>query len=281
VHAAAVVRLPVLRALPALAALLAAGSHVMMPSELSDPRDHRDERGSTRVLALGDSYTIGEGVAAQDRWPVQLVRALRERGVAFDRVSENGEAMRTLPLEEPRIIARTGWTTDELSAAIDAIEREEGPLPRDHALVTLLIGVNNQYRGRSVDDYAPQFAALLDRAVGYAGGDPGHVLVLGFPDWGVTPFAAASGRDLADNAAEVDAYNAAAARICAERRVAFVDIADINRSRGAEPAMLTDDGLHPSASMYAEWARLALPVALSLLTHVSATPHDIAPHRSQ
>jgi len=131
-------------------------------------------REAVAFLALGDSYTIGEGVDAGDRWPLQLARALRGEGVA---------------LEDPRIIAATGWTTDELSAAIDAADP-----PRGFGLVSLLIGVNNQYRGRPVDEYRAQFDALLARAARFAGDRPGRVLVLSIPDWGVTPFAAASGR---------------------------------------------------------------------------------------
>jgi lysophospholipase L1-like esterase len=203
-------------------------------------------------LALGDSYTIGESVAEEGRWPLQLAAALRAEGIAID---------------DPHIIATTGWTTDELSAAIDAAE----PLGRDWGLVSLLIGVNNQYRGREVDDYAREFSALLERAIGFAGGRADRVFVLAIPDWGTTPFAARSGRDTAAIARELDAYNTAAVRICRERGVAFVDIAPVSRTRGAEPAMLADDGLHPSAAMYAEWARLALPVVRDLL-HRAVSP---------
>lgn len=193
----------------------------------------------TTYLALGDSYTIGESVEPAGRWPMRLAEALRAEGIS---------------IEDPRIIATTGWTTDELSAAIDAAAPRD-----DHGLVSLLIGVNNQYRGRDVDDYAREFAVLLERAIGFAGRRADRVFVLAIPDWGVTPFAARSGRDTAAIARELDAYNAMAAKICAERGVAFVDIAPVSRARGAEPAMLAEDGLHPSAAMYAEWARLALP----------------------
>lgn len=210
----------------------------------------------TTYLALGDSYTIGEGVAPEDRWPAQLAAALRERGVAID---------------DPRIVARTGWTTDELSAAID-IEfgrendrSETRAAARAFGFVTLLIGVNNQYRGRPVDEYAEQFEALLDRAIGFADDRADRTMVLAIPDWGVTPFAARSGRDRARIAQELDTFNAAARAICARRGVAFVDIAPIARAHGGEAAMLADDGLHPSAAMYALWADAALPTALRLL----------------
>ena len=197
-------------------------------------------------LALGDSYTIGEGVDAEGRWPVQLAARLREAGIA---------------IEDPRLIATTGWTTDELSAAMDADE----PLG-EWDFVSLLIGVNNQYRGRPLDEYVGEFHRLLRRAIALANGDPARVLVLSIPDWGVTPFARDSGRDLIAIARELDAYNEAARETCAARDVAFVDITAISRARGAQPAMLAADGLHPSSAMHAQWTRLALPVARRLLS---------------
>ena len=198
-----------------------------------------------KYLALGDSYTIGEGIAEDGRWPAVLARALRVEGVALD---------------DPRIIATTGWTTDELAAAIDAAE----PLG-EWDFVSLLVGVNNQYRGRSLENYREEFTTLLQRAIDFARGRAERVLVLAIPDWGVTPFGTASGRDVAQIARELDAFNAAAAAICAEHGVAFVDIAPVARVRGAEATMLAEDGLHPSAAMYALWAAQALPVARRLL----------------
>ncbi|MGQ4582851.1 GDSL-type esterase/lipase family protein [Lysobacter sp. F60174L2] len=197
-------------------------------------------------LALGDSYTIGEGVASGERWPVRLTLALREEG---------------LPLEFPRTLATTGWTTDELSTAMDAAQPPLG----HYDFVSLLIGVNNQYRGRSAGDYRGEFHGLLRRAIALAGDRSDRVLVLSIPDWGVTPFATTQGRDATQVAAELDAYNAIAAELCGQHGVAFVDITGISRARGAEQSMLVDDGLHPSAAMYALWAEHALPVARGLL----------------
>lgn len=196
-------------------------------------------------LALGDSYTIGEAVAVEGRWPNQLAAALRAQGV---------------DLADPQTIATTGWTTDELDAGIDAAA-PQGPF----GFVSLLIGVNNQYRGRPLDEYRHQFEALLQRAIGFAGGDADRVLVLSFPDWGATPFGAGSGRDLARIEIETDEFNAAAEVISTQRGVAFVDITDISRTHGTDPAMIAADGLHPSARMYALWAERALPVATQLL----------------
>jgi lysophospholipase L1-like esterase len=206
-------------------------------------------RARRGFLALGDSYTIGEAVPEAGRWPVQLAALLRARGVALD---------------HPRIIATTGWTTDELEAGIDAAHATD-PIPSDHALVSLLIGVNNQYRGRPLDEYEAQFAALLERAIGFAGGEPGRVIVLAIPDWGVTPFAIQSGRDRAQIASQLDALNAAAARITTDRGARFVDTAPASRERGGDVAMLADDGLHPSAALYALWAEAAVPAAQAAL----------------
>ena len=196
-------------------------------------------------LALGDSYTIGEGVPESGRWPVQLAKALREEGIA---------------LADPRIIATTGWTTDELAWGIDGAE----PLG-EWDFVTLLIGVNNQYRGRSAIDFRGEFETLLQRAIRCARGRADRVLVLSIPDWGVTPFVKTTQATPEQVATELDAYNAAAQVVCEAHEVSYVDITPISRERGAEPEMLADDGLHPSAAMYTLWTALALPAARSLL----------------
>jgi lysophospholipase L1-like esterase len=197
-----------------------------------------------RFLALGDSYTIGEAVAEGERWPVILAGLLRNRGI---------------PLHDPEIIATTGWTTDELQAAIDAAA-PAGPFE----LVSLLVGVNNQYRGRPVEEYRVELAALLRRAIGFAADRPSRVLVLSIPDWGVTPFA--DGRDRVAIGKEIDAFNAACRAEAAAAGARFVDITPQTRATGADPNMLAPDGLHPSGRTYAEWAMLALPVAMEALS---------------
>ena len=189
-------------------------------------------------LALGDSYTIGEAVPTAGRWPAQLVRQLRARGVAID---------------EPRIIAVTGWTTDELSAGMDA-----ATLRPPYDLVTLLIGVNNQYRGRSAGTYRTQFSGLLRRAVGLAGGRPSRVVVVSIPDWGVTRFAREQGRDPAPIAHALDVYNAIARDEAGRAGARWVDITPLSRRH---PDMVAADGLHPSAEQYALWTDAILPVA--------------------
>lgn len=193
-----------------------------------------------RFLALGDSYTIGEGVAETERWPAQLADRLREHG---------------LSLAAPEIIAVTGWTTDELALGIEQVA-PRGP----YDLVTLLIGVNNQYRGRSREEYGQQFAALLSQAIGFAGDEPARVLVLSIPDWGVTPFAA--GRDAAQIALEIDAFNAFNRAEADKAGVHYVDVTAVSRRAAHDPSLLTGDGLHPSGKMYAAWVELTLPALL-------------------
>jgi len=198
------------------------------------------DTGAMRFLALGDSYTIGEGVAESGRWPVQLAQALR----------------RNHRILVPEIVAQTGWTTDELA---DAMRQHTFHPP--YALVTLLIGVNNQYRGRDVANYGDEFRRLLDRAIGLAGGRAARVMVVSIPDWGVTKFGRESGRDIAAIGRELDAYNAANAQIAASMGARYVDIAGISRDGGGAAEMLVADGLHPSAAMYRRWCDAALPVA--------------------
>ena len=198
-----------------------------------------------RMLSLGDSYTIGEGVDASARWPVRLAAMLRARGI---------------PVADPVIVARTGWTTDELSAGIDAA-RPSGTF----GLVTLLVGVNNQYRGRSSDEYRTQFRALLDRAIAFADSRASRVVVLSIPDWGVTPFGAKSGRDVRRIASEIDAFNSIGRAETERLGARFVDVTPVSRRAEAERELVAGDGLHPSAAMYDIWAQLALPVVVEAI----------------
>lgn len=202
-----------------------------------------------RYLALGDSYTIGEGVSDAERWPVQLAVLLREHGC---------------DLAPPQIIARTGWTTDELRYAIGCC-RPHGSFD----LVTLLIGVNDQFRGRSAGDYRQSFATVLDIAIACAGARPAHVVVLSVPDWGVTPFAA--GRERVAIAEQIDAFNSVNRQIARDARTHYVDVTASSRGAATDPSLLTFDRLHPSGAMYSVWARLALMPALAALRDEPAT----------
>ncbi|CAG0929576.1 hypothetical protein TFLX_01374 [Thermoflexales bacterium] len=202
-----------------------------------------------RYLALGDSYTIGESVDPSERWPMQLTARLRERGFTLD---------------NPLFIATTGWTTDDLSRAI-VQTRPVGPFD----LVTLLIGVNNQYRGRSEDEYRLEFRALLQRAIAYTGGDPTRVIVLSIPDWGVTPFASALGAEessLNRIATQIDGFNAINRAETERASAHYVDITPISRLAIADRSLVAADGLHPSGKMYAAWMKLIEPIACAVLS---------------
>jgi lysophospholipase L1-like esterase len=183
-------------------------------------------------LALGDSYTIGEGVALADSFPYQAVQLLRGMG---------------LPFCAPEIIAATGWTTDELTAAIDNTQTL-----KNYAVVSLLIGVNNQYRGRSVDEYTAEFELLLKRGIEFAAGDNVRIFVLSIPDWGITPFA--EGRDAVKISEQIDAYNAANEHICGLYNVRYINITPEQRIDGVKEEFLATDKLHPSGKAYAKWA---------------------------
>ncbi len=196
-----------------------------------------------RFLALGDSYTIGESVDERERWPVQLAGMLREQKI---------------DIADPVIIACTGWTTDELDAAID---RENLQEPFD--LVSLLVGVNNQYRERDREEYREQFKRLLQRAIGFAGGDSSHVIVLSIPDWGVMPFA--EGRDRKKIAQEIDDFNAINREETERSGAHYVDVTPLSRDAASDMSFIASDGLHPSGKMYEEWARLVLPKAIKML----------------
>ncbi len=183
-------------------------------------------------LALGDSYTIGEGVPLYESYPYQAVQILRKKG---------------LNILAPEIVAKTGWTTDELQNAINTAKF----LPL-YDLVTLLIGVNNQYRGKSAEMYAEEFETLLKQAIAFAGNDKGRVVVLSIPDWGATPFA--EGRDRAKITAEIDAFNAINRKISSKYKVHYIDITPGTRLAAQDPTLVTKDKLHPSGKEYAKWA---------------------------
>ena len=187
-------------------------------------------------LALGDSYTIGEQVPPQENFPNQVMTIASSNNIHID---------------HPRIIATTGWTTDELEEGISRAN-DEAPLKKQYDFVSLLIGVNNQYRGRSVENYKTEFEELLKKAIRFAGNRPERVVVLSIPDWGVTPFAA--GRDRAQIAREIDAYNAANKAFSEKYHIHYIYITDWTREAATDSTLLASDGLHPSGKDYKRWA---------------------------
>ena len=197
------------------------------------------------ILSLGDSYTIGESVEPAERWPVQLAELLRTAG---------------LPVADPQILARTGWTTGELAGAIVSAEFDP---PYD--LVTLLIGVNNQYRGYPLAAYREEFRSLLQTAIDFAGGDPGRVIVVSIPDWGMTPFAGRDARGPETITAEVAAFNIVNNEESGRLSVRYVDIFAVSQLAYEDDSLIAGDGLHPSGAQYTLWAEAVLPVAVEIL----------------
>lgn len=196
-------------------------------------------------LALGDSYTIGESVATNQSFPYQLVAELKTQNVV---------------LTTPKIIAKTGWTTDELQNAIKAQN-----ITQNYDIVTLLIGVNNQYRGYPQDVYRKEFKELLQTAISFAGNNKKQVFVVSIPDWGVTPFGKNSGRDVSKIAQEIDAFNAINKAETVAMGVSYIDITPASRNASTDLSLIATDGLHPSAKMYADWAtKIAVAVKAAL-----------------
>jgi lysophospholipase L1-like esterase len=200
-------------------------------------------------LALGDSYTIGEAVQTSENFPNQLCQLLKEKGIGI------------LP---PRIIAKTGWTTDELINAITEAGREK-PLPENYDIVTLLIGVNNQYRGRPLKEYEQEFTTLLKKAIVFAGDQPQHVIVLSIPDWGVTPFAEGQNRE--EIARSIDSFNRVNLAASRMFNAQYLDITPLTREAGTNNSLIAQDGLHPSGADYKRWATLLAAKAFDLFNN--------------
>jgi lysophospholipase L1-like esterase len=198
---------------------------------------------SFTYLALGDSYTIGEGVDSTERWPVQLVNELKKNGLQNENLT---------------CVAKTGWTTRELRSQIDKEVLEE-----QYDLVTLLIGVNNQYRGQDTGDYRREFRELLDLSINFAGQQVTSVIVVSIPDYSVTPFA--SEMDKEKIAREIDAFNAINLDETQKTGAGYVNVTAISRLAENDNTLLAEDGLHPSGKMYGMWVEKILPIAREIL----------------
>jgi lysophospholipase L1-like esterase len=194
-------------------------------------------------LALGDSYTIGEAVPQAESFPFQLRALLNQQGVRVD---------------APTVVATTGWTTDELITAID----QSGLVGKQYNFVTLLVGVNDQYRGMSQDNYRIKFKHVLDMAIQFVGGNPKHVFVLSIPDYGVTPFA--KGQNAAIGP-QIDQFNAINRSISETEAVNYLDITGISREAATESDLIASDGLHPSGKMYNLWVQRLAPMVENIL----------------
>lgn len=206
---------------------------------VSEPTVTMTKDSSFTYLALGDSYTIGESVKESERFPNQLADSLRADGIKINTV---------------KIIARTGWTTDELQNGIAVSDLTENST---FDMVTLLIGVNNQYRGRSVEEYKPSFTALLERAIKFAGGNKTHVIVVSIPDYAYTPFG--GGRQSISTG--IDQFNTANEAITRSMGIAYAQITPISREGLKDPSLVATDGLHPSGKQYGRWVSVIKPLA--------------------
>ncbi|MEO6836781.1 MAG: SGNH/GDSL hydrolase family protein, partial [Ginsengibacter sp.] len=194
-------------------------------------------------LALGDSYTVGQSVQKDESFPAQLVQMLHSRN---------------LNVTDPEIVAVTGWTTQDLLNSLLA----NPPKHQPYSFVTLLIGVNNQYQGRSLDEYKTQFTQLLTLAISYAGNKKNHVFVLSIPDYSVTPFAMGSYTQI--TAMQIDQFNEANKTISSSfEGVHYLDITPISRNAKNDPSLIAKDGLHPSGKQYSQWDVLLTPLIIN------------------
>lgn len=196
---------------------------------------------SNTFFALGDSYTIGEAVAESERWPTVLAKKLGQNGIK---------------ISAPVILAKTGWTTDELQGALDA-SKQTGPFP----MVTLMIGVNDQYRKRKPEEFRPHFTKLLDRAIELAEGKAAHVLVISIPDYGYMPHKFGP-QNIAQT---IDQFNDVVRSEAVQRGCVFIDVTPLSREAKARPELRAADGLHFSAIMHSQWAELIYPHAAKIL----------------
>ncbi|MCJ8212088.1 SGNH/GDSL hydrolase family protein [Mucilaginibacter sp. RS28] len=220
---------------------LSANSFFNMSEKQSAPAAHTtmstDSSKTVSYLALGDSYTVGELVPQQESFPYQLAEQLKQKNI---------------PVKEVKVVAKTGWTTGELEAGIN-----QENLTHTYDVVTLLIGVNNQYRGLSRNEYRAEFVKLLNSAINFAGGIKKHVYVLSIPDWGVTPFAEGRDRQLISD--QIEQFNQINADESEEAGVKYVNITDISLEAKSDASMSASDGLHPSGKMYGLWVKKLLP----------------------
>ncbi|HTE24774.1 SGNH/GDSL hydrolase family protein [Flavitalea sp.] len=213
---------------------------------------------SFKYLALGDSYTVGEGVETGDSFPFQLVRTLNETVKKADNPAEQnpglpGKQNPKKIFEDPVIIAKTGWTTSELIGAVN-----DANLKTNFDIVTLLIGVNNQYRGLAPDEYGLEFGQLASVALNFAGNNPSGVFVLSIPDWSAAPFAADRDREMISFT--IDRFNELNRQISLRQGFHYIDITKGSRDVLNDASLVTKDNLHPSATEYRKWSDQLVPL---------------------
>ena len=198
---------------------------------------------AAKFLALGDSYTIGEGVLPTERWPMQLSVLLEKEGIQ---------------LGEPLYVAKTGWTTGNLLSYLRTVS-----MPSDYDLVTLQIGVNNQYQNRSLEEFRSELRSLISIATGLASKSAKNVMLLTIPDWGLTPYA--TGRNTTTITSQINKFNAVILEEGQKASVVVVNVNDLSKMVTSNPGFVAPDGLHYSGAMYGLWAQRALPTAVAII----------------
>ena len=211
----------------------------------NSPTPNTKPKNEISYLAIGDSYTIGEAVPLEGGFPHQLTTILKDNGLDVGR---------------PHIIAKTGWTTSELQEAI-----KKANLSEQFTVVTLLIGVNNQYRGESREKYRKEFKELLQTAISFTNGNKAGVFVVSIPDWGLTPYGKESGRDIPAISLDIDAFNAINKEETLSQGVSYTDITPGSHLVVSDKELVASDGLHPSAKMYQQWAVQLAPALIKAL----------------
>lgn len=212
----------------------------------SNDDENSQQTATYKILSLGDSYTIGESVCDSCRFPEQLK----------DSLIENLIEEATIELD---VVAQTGWTTTNLKSAIETAD-----LASEYDLVTLLIGVNNQYQGKPFSLYEEEFPELVNKALGFANNDKSRIIVVSIPDYAFTPFGQSNGNS-ETTSEEIDMYNAFAEDYCSINNITYINITDITREGLNNPDLVASDGLHPSELAYAQFVQRLLPVALEKL----------------
>ena len=201
--------------------------NLIVEDNLNTPRE-----SPYSFIALGDSYTIGEGVNEDERWPNQFVDVAYESGVDFD---------------QPMIIAETGWKTYDLLNAIDQTN-----FTKKYDYISLLIGVNNQFNSRPIDEFEEDLNKLMDEMKRIKKND-GSIIIISIPDWGYTPFGESS--DMSDISEQINLFNSSLRKFATTNGLKYVDVTEISRRGINEPDLITNDNLHPSGIMYLEWAK--------------------------
>lgn len=204
-------------------------------------------------LALGDSYTIGEGLGKDEIWPYLLYNEIKQKGFS---------------IKQPKIVAQSGWRTDEL---INAIEKQE--INEKYELVSLLIGVNNQFQGRSLEDFKKDFNFLVEKAIRFSKNGTQGVFILSIPDYSVTPFAKNKGFKQATIKSELNQFNQVIYQMALEKNILYFDISDLSRKVESDKSLLTKDLLHPSTKMYKMWVNEIFPtIEQKILLHQGHKP---------